>query len=150
MKLKLYHIALIGLLLIPSVAPNALASGGGGAPAEKVDKAALRITGSKHYLAVTGLNAPIASLTGFTGMMALDAGLEIEDDKERSRVANQMPRVRDALRRAVHSYLNGSYEKGKVPDLDMLGKRLQKAADNALGPGIAEVTIASALIHPYS
>jgi hypothetical protein len=148
MKLKLYHIALFAALLAPSIAPKALA--GGTAPVDKIDKAALRITGSTKYIAITGLNAPIANLEGFSGMMALDAGLEIQDDKERKRAANQLPRLRDALRRAVHSYLNISYEQGKVPDLDMLGMRLQRAVDGTLGAGIAKVTIASALIHPYS
>ncbi len=147
MKLKLSHILFAGALLVPSIAMSAEAAGAGGDP---VDRAGARITGSQDYIAVTGVHAPIASADGFRSLMALDAGIEIHDARERRRAEAQMPRIRDALRRAVHGYLSMSYEVGTVPDLDMIGRRLQTAVDQVLGEGIADVTISAAIIHRNS
>ncbi|MAT36288.1 MAG: hypothetical protein CMK06_14290 [Ponticaulis sp.] len=148
MKLKLSHLVLATLMLAPSVVLESHAAGGNSA--EPVDKAAARITGSEHYLAVTGLHAPIASSRGFDSMMAVDAGLEIEDAKARASISHQMPKVRDALRRGVHTFIAMSYEPGTVPDLNILGVRLQRAADEVFGKDVAKVTIAAALVHKYN
>ena len=114
----------------------------------KTDKATSRITGSKDYVGILGVKAPVASTFGFSGLIVVDTGLEIPDAKERRRAEGQMPRLRDAMRRATHGYINGIYEHGTVPDLDLLSRRLQRTVDQVLGPGIAEVTISSAIIHP--
>lgn len=148
MKLKLSHLLLTGAILIPSIVMNADAAGGGAAP--PADRAASRITGSLDYIAVTGVHAPIVGANGFQSLMALDAGLEIHDSGERRRAEAQMPRIRDALRRAVHGYLSITYEVGTVPDLDMIARRLQAAVDQVLGEGVAEVTISAAIIHRNS
>lgn len=136
-----------GLILIPSISLSAEAAGGGAAPT--MDKATARITGSQIYVPVTGLNVPIAHWDGYTGMMAVDVGLEIEDKKQRKYTQAIMPRVRDALRQSIHVYMNGFYENDTVPDLDLLSRRMQRAVDKALGQDVAKVTIASAIIHPY-
>ena len=147
MKLKLSHLLFAAAMLAPSAMMSAHAAGAGGDPA---DRAGARITGSQDYIAVTGVHAPIAGVDGFRSLMALDAGIEIHDDRERRRAEAQMPRIRDALRRAVHGYLSMSYEVRTVPDLDMIGRRLQTAVDQVLGEGVAEVTIAAAIIHRNS
>ncbi len=147
MKRALKYALFASLMLLPSVSLRAEAAGGG---APQVDKAIARITGSQHYVAVTGLNVPIASWNGFTGMMAVDAGLEIEDSKIRKQTELTMPRVRDTLRQSLHIYMNATYQPDSVPNLEMMGARMQKAIDRQLGPGVAKVTISSAIIHPYS
>ena len=147
MKRALKYALFASLMLLPSVSLHAEAAGGG---APKIDKAIARITGSQIYVAVTGLNVPIASWNGFTGMMAVDAGLEIEDGKIRKRTELTMPRVRDTLRQSLHIYMNASYVEESVPDLETMCRRMQKAIDRQLGPGVAKVTISSAIIHPYS
>lgn len=136
------------LIILPSISLTAEASGGGSTP--QIDKATARITGSQIYVPVTGLNVPIAQWDGYTGMMAVDVGLEIEDSKKREYALATMPRVRDALRQSVHVYMNGFYVVDSVPDLDAMSVRMQRAIDKALGPGVAKVTIASAIIHPYN
>ena len=144
---RLFRYAFIaGLILLPSLSV-ANASSTAEAP---VDKAVSRVTGSKVYIAVTGLNVPIARWDGFSGMMAIDAGLEIPDDAERKRAEDLLPRVRDSLRQSIHVYMNSSYPADSVPDLDAICQRMQRAIDRALGPNIATVTVASAIIHPYS
>ncbi|MAP95308.1 MAG: hypothetical protein CMK07_10195 [Ponticaulis sp.] len=151
MKIKLAHLTLCALLLMPSVLSEAYAAGGGTTAEAPVDKNAARITGSSTYFSVTGLHAPIASDRGsFDSMIAVDAGVDIKDDKLRASAMKQMPRVRDALRRAVHGYIAMSYHVGDVPDLDVLGARLQREADRLFGRGVAEVTISAVLVHTYT
>lgn len=145
MKHALKYAFFAALILAPSVSLTAEAAGADAT----ADKGAARITGSKIYVAVTGLNVPIAQWDGYSGMMAVNAGLEIKDNKSRTYAENVMPRVRDALRQSIHVYMNGFYEADSVPDLEELGKRMQRAADRSLGKDVASVTIASAIIHPY-
>lgn len=148
MKLKLTHLLAACLMFSPVLTPASFAAGGG-APASS-DKSASRITGSPYYVAVTNLNAPIVGARGFDSMMAVDAGLEIHDNQIRAKAEKQMPRLRDGLRRGVRTFLTMNYEYGTVPDLELLSKRLQAAADEIFGPGVAKVTIAAALVHKYN
>ena len=104
MTRALTYTLLAGLMLIPSVSLNADAAGG----TPPVDKSISRITGSPNYVAVTGLNVPIASWNGFSGLMAVDVGLEIEDNKIRRQAELTMPRVRDTLRQSLHIFMNAS------------------------------------------
>lgn len=123
---------------------TATAAGGKGEP--PADKAAARITGSKTYIHLPNLNAPIPNGFEFSGIISLDAGLDIEDDKKRKYALARLPRLKDALRSAVSGYVSISYQVGTVPDLNMMGARLQRAVDRELGPGVAKVTIAAAMI----
>ena len=100
MKQKLSHLLAACLLFTPALALSAHAAGGGGGTETK-DKAAARITGSDKYFAVTNLNAPLVGEYGFDSLMAVDVGLEIEDNKTRARAMKQMPRIRDSLRRTI-------------------------------------------------
>ena len=131
----------------PALALSSHAAGGGGT--ETKDKAAARITGSDKYFAVTNLNAPLVGEYGFDSLMAVDVGVEIEDNKTRERAMKQMPRIRDSLRRSVRAYVSMSYEYGTVPDLEMLSRRLQRSADDLFGEGVADVTISAVLVHRY-
>ena len=149
MKRSFKYALFASLILLPSLTFRADAAGGGDS-SYQVDKAIARITGSKIYVAVQGVNVPIANWDGFSGMMAVDAGLEIDDKDLRERTQALMPRVRDTIRQSLHIYMNASYVEETVPDLEAMCKRMQKAVDRMLGPGKAKVTISSAIIHPYS
>ena len=145
MKLRLSHLLLSALMLAPSLALNARAAGGSGD--EPVDQAVLRITGSQHSIPVQGVISPIIRMEGYGSMMVVDIGLDIEDGDQRHRAQNQMPRIKDASLRALQGFLAMNYEEGNVPDLDELDRRLQRNIDHVLGVGVAQVTIASAIVH---
>lgn len=135
-----------GFVFLPSIAFTAEAAGGSSDP---VDKTAARLTGSKMYVSVTGLNVPIAQWDGYSGMIAVDAGLEAADAEQKERIRAIMPRVKDALRRSVNGYVNGFYTQGSVPDLDLLIGRMQRSVDKAVGKDVAVVTVSAVIIHPY-
>lgn len=139
--------ALSGLaLMTPGLTGPAVAE----PPAGKleVDPQAKRITGSENYVAIFGLRASISHGYSVSGVIAVDAGLDVPSVKTRRRVAGLKPRLMSEMRDAVLTYASLSYVDGQKPDADMLEIRLQKAVDGLLGPGEARVALASVIVYP--
>jgi hypothetical protein len=137
--------ALLFALMAPWTAP-AMAE----PPAEKaveVDPQAKRITGSENYIATFGLRASISHGYRVSGVIAVDAGLDVPSAKTRKRVAALKPRIVSEMRDAVLTYASLSYQDGQKPDADMLEIRLQKAVDSILGQGEARVALASVIVY---
>lgn len=135
-----------------ATAPFASAAGGGkkaapagGAPISQQQK---RITSSENYIAVPGLIAAIAVDYRFSGLLQVEAGLDIPDSKARARAGQSMPRLRDSMRTAVADYVGNFYSAGAVPDPVQIKRRLQNAVDAILGPKIATVTLAVVMVQP--
>ena len=109
---------------------------------------AKRITGSESYVATFGLRASIARDFRIKGVLAVDAGLDVPDAAARKRVEALKPRVVSSMREAVLSYVSLSYVVGNSPDTEILRIRMQKAVDGVLGPGKAQVMLASVIVFP--
>lgn len=116
--------------------------------AGEADPAAKRITGSNNYVPTFGLRAPISRGFSVSGVLAVDAGLDVPSEQTRKQVAALKPRVMSAMREAVMNYASLSYVIGGVPDADMIRARLQKAIDGVVGKGQAQVTLASVIVFP--
>lgn len=121
------------------------AAGGG---ASQVSQQQKRVTSSENFLAVPGLIAAIAVNYRFSGLLQVEAGLDIPDSKARARAGQSMPRLRDSMRTAVADYVGNFYEAGTVPDPVQIKRRLQNAVDAVLGPKTATVTLAVVMIQP--
>ena len=117
-----------------------------GNSAEPGEKEAARITGSQLYIAVQSLHATVTHDLRFAGVMSVDVGIEFKTEDQKQKAFAYMPRLRDALRGAVGAYVSRSYIPGSVPDFDILHFQLQRAADRVMGPDVATVTIAAAMI----
>lgn len=113
----------------------------------EVDPLAKRITGSENYIPTFGLRASISHGYTVSGIIAVDAGLDVPSAKARKRVAALKPRLISRMRDAVLSYASLSYVDGHKPDADMLEIRLQRAVDGVLGPGEARVALASVIVY---
>lgn len=133
-------------LALASLAAPALAEPPAG-KAPEVDPQAKRITGSENYIATFGLRASISHGYSVSGVMAVDAGLDVPSPKTRKRVDALKPRIMSEMRDAVLTYASLSYVDGQKPDADMLEIRLQKAVDGVLGPGEARVALASVIVY---
>jgi hypothetical protein len=144
MRLKPIKTACLALALA-SVAIPALAEPPAGKP--EIDPQAKRITGSENYIATFGLRASISHGYRVSGVMAVDAGLDVPSPKGRKRVDALKPRIMSEMRDAVLTYASLSYVDGQKPDADMLEIRLQKAVDGVLGPGEARVALASVIVY---
>jgi hypothetical protein len=80
------------------------------------------------------------------GVLAVDAGLDIPDDKIRKHVEAIRPRLMNTMREVVLNYASLAYVIGDRPDADMLKLRLQKAVDTVLGKDQAKVALASVIV----
>jgi hypothetical protein len=115
-------------------------------PAKGDDPSAKRITGSEIYVPTFGLRASITRGRRVHGVLAVDAGLDIPDDKVRKHVEAIRPRLMSAMREVVLNYASLAYVIGNKPDADILKIRLQKAVDTALGKDQAKVALASVIV----
>lgn len=136
------------LLLAASLAAGSRASASPPPPppAPEMDPQAKRITGSEKYVPTFGLRASITRGFKVHGVMAVDAGLDVPEEKTRKMCESIRPRLMSQMRDAVLNYASLSYVVGEKPDADILRARLQKAADAVLGKGQARVALASVIV----
>jgi hypothetical protein len=116
------------------------------APKQEMDPQAKRISGSDNYVPTFGLRASIARGRNVSGVLAVDAGLDIPDAKLRKRVEGIRPRLMSTMREVVLNYASLSYVVGEKPDAEMLRARLQKAVDLLLGKDQTKVVLASVIV----
>ncbi len=111
-----------------------------------MDPQAQRISGSPNYFPTFGLRASIARGFNTRGVLAVDAGLDVPDEKIRKTAEALRPRLISSMREAVSNYASLSYVVGEKPDADIVRARLQKAVDQVLGKDKARVTLASMIV----
>jgi hypothetical protein len=135
---------LLGSLMVAgraSAAPPAASP-----PSGEQDPQAKRITGSTKYVPTFGLRASISRGFKVHGVLAVDAGLDVQKDETRKLAESIRPRLTSQMRDAVLNYASLSYVVGERPDFDILRARLQKAVDQVLGKGEAKVALASVIV----
>jgi hypothetical protein len=81
------------------------------------------------------------------GIMHIEAGLDIPDNRLRRRAERLMPRLRDRYVSALAMYAGTNYSYGEVPDAERISQMLQQATDEALGQDGAEVLLGMIIIH---
>lgn len=127
------------LAAVTFAATPALAAGA--APAKK------RVTASEEFMEMPGLTATITQDYRITGLLQVEAGLDIHDDKLRRKAEALMPRLRDAYATALTAYAGGFYIPGNVPDADRIADMLQAATDRVLGEEGAHLLLGMVVIH---
>lgn len=142
-------IARLALVLAASLAFGAPAFAGPEGDKPEMDPQAKRITGSENYIPTFGLSASIMRGYTVSGVLSVDAGLDVPSKETRKKARALMPRLMNDMRDAVAGYASLSYVIGQRPDADMLETRLQKAVDNVLGRGEARVTLASVIVYSH-
>ncbi|GEM_PF-883592 len=111
-----------------------------------VNNAARRITASSHYTPAPGLNSGVLVGGRFSGIIQVDAGIEIPNEADQARAEKMGPRLRDQLRAAVADYAALHYRAFDVPDPTRLKVLLQAAVDKTLGANKGKVYLASLMI----
>jgi len=114
------------------------------ADAEAIQK---RGTASKVYVAAAPVSATLTSGLRLSGLLQVDAGFDIPDDKLRARASAMAPVLRDAMREALTRYVAVFQRPGAVPDADRIKSMLQDAADKALGQNGARLVLVSVMVH---
>ncbi|PZR34003.1 hypothetical protein [Caulobacter segnis] len=99
----------------------------------------------KTYFALDPINAVVMRRDGRRGVMTLETGLEVKDPELMKRAEASTPRLRAAFAQVLMIYAAG-LRGGAAPDMDYVGRELQKAADQVLGKPGSKVLLGSALI----
>ena len=109
-----------------------------------------KVTADQTFVQVRALTASIGGPYRFSGLMVVEFGLEIPDEKLRAKAESMGPRLRDAHANAMTQYAMTYYKPGTVPNADDLAKRLQKSTDLAMGQKGAKVLLGSNLVRSTS
>ncbi|WP_417487695.1 hypothetical protein [Maricaulis sp.] len=137
--------------LLAGAGPVAAASAGEAAspPAQESsdDSRHRTITSSETYMPLPPMTATVQANHRAQGLLQIEAGLEISDNRLRRRVEMYMPRLRNAYLSALTIYTGMHYRYGEVPDADRIAQILQEATDITLGQEGAEVLIGMIIIH---
>ena len=124
-----------------SFASAAQASGGGEKSKSTVDAETVqkRGTASKSATLTNGMRP--------TGLLQVDGGFEIPDEKLRTKASAMAPVLRDAMREALTRYVAVFQRPGAVPDADRIKSMLQDSVDKALGQKGARLVLMSVMVH---
>ncbi|WP_420434695.1 hypothetical protein [Hyphobacterium sp.] len=147
MKTLLFALLASVLLTVPA---TALGGGGGGEGGNAEESGGRRhriLTSSEDFVPLDPLTATVHSDFRLRGILHIEAGLDIPDNRLRRRAVSLMPRLRDRYVSALAMYAGANYSYGEVPDADRIAVILQQATDEALGQDGAEVLLGMIIIH---
>jgi hypothetical protein len=97
------------------------------------------------YFALDPINAVVLRRDGRRGVMSVEAGIEAKDPVLMARAQASTPRLRAAFAQVLMVYAAG-LRGGIAPDMDYVGRELQKACDQVLGKPGAKVLMGSAML----
>jgi len=98
------------------------------------------------YFALQPLTAVAVRRDGRRGVLTVEAGIQADDAKLMERAQQSTPRLRAAFAQVLMSYAAGM-RRGDPPDVDYLGREMQKSADHVLGKSGTRVLLGSALMN---
>ncbi|MBO9547751.1 hypothetical protein [Caulobacter sp.] len=136
-RTRLLPIALIAALAGGSLAAPTVAFAGHGGGEEK--------KAPPTYFALDPINAVVLRRDGRRGVMTVEAGIQAKDPVLMTRAQASTPRLRAAFAQVLMIYAAG-LRGGVAPDMDHVGRELQKACDQVLGKPGAKVLMGSALL----
>ena len=130
MNRRLLLAAALGL--VPAVA---LASGGEKKPGDVV-----------RYVQVRAVAATIVRRDGTRGVITVECGLDVSNERLREKANASQPRLRAAYAAFVQAYAAGM-PASTVPDADYLSRELQLVTDRTLGAKGAKFLLGTILIN---
>lgn len=121
------------LALLPAVAE---ASGGG----EK------KKGGGLKYVQIRAVSATVMRRAGGRGVMTVECGVDIPDDKLRALAEASIPRLRAGYAAFLQAYAAGM-PGGGVPNADYIARELQRVTDRVLGKPGAKFLVGTILVN---
>ena len=102
--------------------------------------------GSITFVHLPGLTANVLRATGRWGVVTIEAGLDIPDEKLRLRAQHSVPLLMDGYTRALAG-IGPTVRPGSQPDLDRVSTALQKVTDQVLGKPGAVFLVGSVIVN---
>jgi len=102
--------------------------------------------GSITFVHLPGLTTNVLRATGRWGVVTIEAGLDIPDEKLRLRAQHCVPLLMDGYTRALAG-IGPTVRPGSQPDLDRVSTALQKVTDQVLGKPGAVFLVGSVIVN---
>jgi hypothetical protein len=113
--------------------------------AEKDDKEKKKGGGSS-YIQLNAISATVTRLNGRRGVLTVETGIDVPNDKLRERANLVLPRLRAAYVQSLQIYAGG-LTPGTAPNADFLSRELQKETDRVLGQRGARFLLGAMLMN---
>lgn len=116
---------------------------GGGAQKHPADVSGGRFAGDPIYVHMDPMVLPVISESGAEQLITLNISIEVKDFDTADSIHTNMPRVQDALTRALYGGLgNGTLMNGQLIDVNKVKARATAAVAQVVGAnGLKEVLI---------
>ncbi|MDQ7017599.1 MAG: hypothetical protein Q9M33_00430 [Robiginitomaculum sp.] len=158
--MKNFKFILIGIAsaLILMAGPSYASGGGGGGHGKAKEKTSdepstygtkKMSSGAENFLQFYPTAATIFSGHSPAGLMHMEYGLDIKDQRIRERAAKLAPRLRDAYGRILSQYAGSLYTAGEVPDMQYLASRMQGVTDRIIGKGNARFLVSTLMVRDH-
>ncbi len=153
--LKTLAIILVAVSVVLAGSAMAAEHGGGGKKAptsrsasEGAPKASESggLGGSKVYVSIGPIILPVITDEGPQQIVTMIVSLQVNDTNDSDTVRQQLPRLIDAYMRALYGRLDAStLLHGTVVDVDFVKRKVAKATEEILGPGLVEDVLIQAI-----
>ena len=128
---------LLAFAALAVVTPGLMAA----APAKEEKKKG----GGASFLQINTLTASIMRANGRRGVLTVESGLDIPNEKLRAKADSVLPRIRAAFVQSLQIYASGM-SPGQIPNAEILTKLLQRETDRVLGEKGARLLLGTMLI----
>lgn len=102
--------------------------------------------GGVSFVQLDTVTASITRPNGRRGVLTLDVGVDVPDEKLRERTHLVAPRLRAAFVQVVQTYASG-LALGALPNADFLASELQRETDRVLGRKGARLLLGTMLMN---
>ena len=114
--------------------------------AEATGPAQHKTTQSESYVIIEPLYASILDGARSHGLLLVELGLDVPDEKLRVRVNQSLPNLRDAYVRSLLTYAATSVRAWRQPNVEDIAIRMQAITDRVMGQPGARVLMAQTAI----
>jgi flagellar basal body-associated protein FliL len=132
-----------GLAAAAASAAGAQPSGGGSSSGASREQQ--RLTSAESYVPLPTMSVAVLVQSRASGTLVVDVGLDVPDAALRQRARGLQPRVVDALRSTLSTYVTAHYRDRTAPNPAELARLMQAAVDRTLGAAGTRLLIANIL-----
>lgn len=116
------------------------------APALASEKAEKKKGGGLTFIQVKPITVTILRRDGRRGVLTVECGVDVPDDRLRERADVSQPRLRAAFAQLIQVYAAG-LPNGAPPDADYLAREMQRETDRLLGRKGARLLVGTILVN---
>jgi flagellar basal body-associated protein FliL len=109
-----------------------------------------RPTPLESYVMVDPITVTVIYHRTTRGFLIVEFGLDVPDEALRTRVENDLPRLRDVYIRTMSTFAGGVVRPHEQADVESVATRLQRVTDYVLGGSGAKVLLSHVVVRATS